>query len=1082
MKTAVYAVLLFLLQLPLGAATLPEAVTFRADGSFRIGDTEFLFQQFTADWSPADNRSWRNRKGSARPDGVELTAKLPPQFASGSVAESIRPAGPRSFDVKLKVKFPAAVSLGSLHGVITLPRQPRTVLIDGKPERLLPSPGKIVLLRRKASSLRIPVANGYRVTVTGSPLNLLIQDNRKFGTESLSIRLKATPDAGAMTESALNLQFSVEPLPAQPVSLAGAANAGFRDETAGDGKGGWTDQGPECDLRMLQQGELRFGGFTFTIPAPAAATGYNAVILSGKERNFTAQTVTLPLPENRAGAVNLLHASAWTPPQGRTLGILCAEYPDGAIERIPVRARLDCGNWRNPSDARNATVAWHTEEQTHSAGLYVSSFPLKRKGPKQLRFEIASPQAIWMIAGVLLSPEATPLAPLDNQPLVIRENAEWKPLLFQRKNPRNTPLDFSFLLDAPAGKYGFIQPSPAGHLTFERAPEKRIRLYGPNLCFTANFLSKKEADRLADHLASCGYNTVRIHHHDTLLTDPAAPDSVTLNPEELDRLDYLLFRMKERGIYVTTDLYTNRKFKPGDHIPEFIEKEQPQMKILLPVSKAAMENWKSFARKWMRHKNPYTGNTWAEEPALYCINLVNEEPLTLYWNRSKAAAALYRKKFQEYCAKHNLPPSKAAHNNPVFRLFLHELQEAALVEQIRFVKEELGVKALVTSLNCGREIPLALLRDHFDVVDNHAYFDHPGFPKNRWNLPFSYLQRSAISEMASVPRDLMPTRLPGKPFLVTEFNYCNPNLYRAEAGPLIGGYAALQNWDALYRFAWSHSARDIEQVVSAYGFNAVNDPLAQFSDRIAIAMFLRGDVKPAEILCSYQVPRNSFERKLITGFPPAFKNLGLITAVGSQPEDRRSGTPSLLPILPADATRPDRLKDRKIAALWEQANRRRLAVSATGELRLDAEKNTFTVTSPRTESVTLSSGDLAAGQLRVRQADGFQTIAAISLDGKALSESSSVLFFQLTDVASSGLKFSNRSKRLVLYRGNLPLLVRKGTATVEFVSDRPCTVTALHCDGTPCGSVRGSFQDGIYRFQADTHQFPGGVMAYHLTR
>ena len=99
-----------------------------------------------------------------------------------------------------------------------------------------------------------------------------------------------------------------------------------------------------------------------------------------------------------------------------------------------------------------------------------------------------------------------------------------------------------------------------------------------------------------------------------------------------------------------------------------------------------------------------------------------------------------------------------------------------------------------------------------------------------------------------------------------------------------------------------------------------------------------------------------------------------------------------------------------------------------------------------------------------------------------MSESSSVLFFQLTDVASSGLKFSNRSKRLVLYRGNLPLLVRKGTATVEFVSDRPCTVTALHCDGTPCGSVRGSFQDGIYRFQADTHQFPGGVMAYHLTR
>ena len=314
MKSAVYAVLLFFLQLPLGAATLPDAVTFRGDGSFQIGDAEFRFQQFTADWSPGDNRSWRNRKGSVRPDGVELTAKLPPQFASGSVTESIRPAGPRSFDVKLQVKFPDAVSLGSLHGVITLPRQSRTVLVDGKPETLLAASGKTVLLRRKATSLLLPVANGYQVTVTGSPLNLLVQDNRKFGTESLSIRFKATPDAGAMTEATLNLRFTVEPLPAQPVSLASAANAGFRDETAGDGKGGWTDQGPEYDLHMFQPGKLRFGGLTFDIPAPAAATGNNAVILSGKERKFTSQSVTLPLPENRAGAVNLLHASAWTPP------------------------------------------------------------------------------------------------------------------------------------------------------------------------------------------------------------------------------------------------------------------------------------------------------------------------------------------------------------------------------------------------------------------------------------------------------------------------------------------------------------------------------------------------------------------------------------------------------------------------------------------------------------------------------------------------------------------------------------------------------------------------------------------------
>lgn len=664
----------------------------------------------------------------------------------------------------------------------------------------------------------------------------------------------------------------------------------------------------------------------------------------------------------------------------------------------------------------------------------------------------------------------------------IREDSQWKPLAYQRKRIPGSPLDFSFLADAPAGKYGFIRAAPDGNLTFENAPDRRIRLYGANLCFTANYLTREQADELAEYFIYCGYNTVRLHHHDTLLTDPDAPDSVTLNEGQLAKLDYLLFRMKEKGIYVTTDLYTNRKFKPGDNIPECNLYTQPLMKHLLPLSRAAMENWKAFARRWMSHRNPYTGLTWAEEPALYCVNLVNEEPLTLYWNQDKAVADLYRAAFRKHCAERNLPESDTSNGNPVFRRFLHDLQDAVLAEQIAFVKNELKVKALVTSLNCGREIPLALQRERFDIVDNHAYFDHPEFPEKRWSLPFGYTQASAIGRMATVPRDLAPTRLPGKPFIVTEFNYCNPNVYRAEGGPLIGGYAALQNWAALYRFAWSHSADDIARVVSAYGFNAVNDPMAQLSDRIAIAMFRRGDVESATVTCSYTVPRNSFEQNLITGFPVAFKNLGLITAVGSLPEGSSGSLPSLLRLSPKDAVRPERLTDKKIARLWEQANNDRLAVSATGQLRLDGKANTFTVTSPRTESITLKSGDLAAKTLRLRDAEGFQTVAAISLDGRELVHSGSVLLLQLTDVASTGLQFEDAGKRLVRYRGNLPLLIRRGSATVEFLSDRPCTVTALNCDGAPCGRVEGSLVEGVYRFRADTHLFSGGVMAYHLTR
>ena len=43
-------------------------------------------------------------------------------------------------------------------------------------------------------------------------------------------------------------------------------------------------------------------------------------------------------------------------------------------------------------------------------------------------------------------------------------------------------------------------------------------------------------------------------------------------------------------------------------------------------------------------------------------------------------------------------------------------------------------------------------------------------------------------------------------------------------------------------------------------------------------------------------------------------------------------------------------------------------------------------------------------------------------------------------------------------------------------------VTALNCDGVPYGEVKSVYQNGLFRFTADTTQFPGGVMAYHLTR
>lgn len=1067
----------------LPAAELPATVKFSNNGSFRIGDAEFYIQNYSSSWVPLQNGSWQNRKAKLGTNGLTLSAVMPVGGQKADVSETIIPTGEAEFRLDFQAKFREPTLVNALHGVFQLPAGKMTVFVDGKAVQL---PGRYstmtLLSRSKAKEFRFPVAGGYEVLVTGNPLRLTIQDNRKFENDTFAFRFGASPRSGKLRESKLSLSFRILPVASQVASLKMAANMGFADEIAGDGKGGWTDQGPENDLRKMKPGTVRAGALPFEVLDPAENGGRAALVLAGKQRGFATPAVALELPENRAGAVNLLHASAWTPKNGTTLGTLIVEYADGSSSRIPVVSGTDCGNWWNPCRGKNAVIVWSAENPEALVGLYASSFALPKPGPKSLRFETATPETVWMIAGVTLSDRPVHFGAVSDKPVEMKENYEWKPLAFKRTINRGSALDFSFLADAPAGKYGFIRPTPQGTLTFEKAPQKRIRLYGPNLCLSASYLTKKAVDQLAEYFVYCGYNTVRIHHHDTLLLEPKAKDSLTLSAAQLDKLDYLVYRMKEKGIYVTTDLYTNRVFKPGDNIPECDFYDQRQMKMLLPLSRAAMASWKEFARRWMTHRNPYTGLTWAEEPALYCINLVNEGALTTNWNRSPSSVKLYEKAFADYCAQKKRRGGTASNTNPVFLRFLYELQDRVLVEQIRFVRETLGVKAMVTSLNFQSLIPFTLLRRRFDLVDNHAYFDHPGFPEKPWQLPFSYRQSSAIRRMALVPRGMMASRLPGKPFIVTEFNYCNPNIFRAEAGPLIGGYAALQNWDALYRFAWSHNSAGIYKVGGAYKFDAVNDPMAQLSDRIAIAMFRRGDVALAKVTYACTVSPECFERRETDAFPTAFQNLGLVTGIGSIPEGDRSMPPGTVELTLAQAKNPAALKDARIAKLWREANDKRLAVSATGQLRLDGNAGSFTVSTPRTESITLVSGNLAAGTLRVRDASCFQTVAAISLDDKPLAESASVLVIQLTNVANTGQLFTSDARRTMTKLGGLPLLVRKGRATVELASARSFRVTALNCDGVPYGEVKGVYQNGLFRFTADTTQFPGGVMAYHLTR
>ncbi len=1054
--------------LPLFAGELlPPEVTFLKDGSFTVGGLSFEIRAYNQRWNGVANAKWREVDSRVERSGMEVKGTLLIDGGKGRISVAAIPAAADAFTVNSAVAFAPPVQLKRLAGIITLPLGRSAIEVDGKPLSVPADPGESTKLYSGKPREIVLCGYGAEELAVSGMTEVLIQDNRKFKSDNLSVMFFFTPASGEISNASLNLRFQLRRLATQRIPLDAFVNRAFRDEP-GAAAPGWTAQGREEDLRLFQPGKVSALGVEFDVsPSGAVAVG-------GEKRGGVPKEQVIPVSlSGNPRALTLLHTSAWTPP--REFGELEVRFADGSSQKYPVSGLRDCGNWVRPRELANAAVAWRGKRPDSEIGVYLSTFPLpEKKTPVSVTLRSTSPDVIWLVLGLSFTDRELYLpAVKEERETRITAGKEWFPLNFRNRVAAGSPFDFSSRLDAPAGKYGYARPAADGSLRFENAPERRLKLYGTNLCQSANFPSKESADLIADLIARNGYNSVRFHHHDNGLVDPKAANSTTLDPEQLDRLDYLFAALKKRGIYLTTDFYTSRVFRSGDGIAG----DFSQPKALFPIDAAAMENWKTFVRNWMTHRNPYTGLTWAEDPALVMVNLVNEDNLDDRFDRAVALRDRYAAEFETWKKKHGSPNARADRSDRRFLEFLCEMQARSLAEMSRFAKEELKVQASLTSLNFHYNTWLTPLRDRFDVVDNHQYHSHPGFPGKAWSLPRKHNQSSAISAMASTPRSMMATRVTGKPFFVTEFNYCIPNRYRVEGGPLAGGYAALQDWDGLYRFCYSHNIRRIENSTIAVGsFESVGEPLMQLADRIIASLFLRGDAAPAPEAVSCAVPEQPLQPDYPTAFSSSFQMLGLVTRIGSHVEGH-----ALPPGVTAIKNTGDWNAAGTNASRWRDAIERKQAVSSTGELRLDANAELFIVRTPRTESLTLPKGALTTGGvLSVSGIKNFQTIAATSLDGKPLTESRSILLLHLTDVSNSDAVFADEDRQLLTKEGKMPLLVRRDRIdiTLKLSPGSPLQVQALSADGDPLGTVPATNNT----FTAATDLFPGGVVAYHLTR
>jgi hypothetical protein len=187
--------------------------------------------------------------------------------------------------------------------------------------------------------------------------------------------------------------------------------------------------------------------------------------------------------------------------------------------------------------------------------------------------------------------------------------------------------DLSGWLDRPAGRHGFVRGA-GGHFVSDAGP---VRFWGTNLCFEACFPDRRQAERLADRLARLGINCVRLHHMDSRSIWGNGPNKLMIDPKQLDRLDYLIDQLKQRGIYVNINLHVSRWFDVAEGFPA--RDGRPQFdKGLDNFEPRMIELQEKYARDLLTHVNPYTGRAYTDEPAVAMVEINNENALFATWS------------------------------------------------------------------------------------------------------------------------------------------------------------------------------------------------------------------------------------------------------------------------------------------------------------------------------------------------------------------------------------------------------------------------------------------------------------------
>jgi hypothetical protein len=665
----------------------------------------------------------------------------------------------------------------------------------------------------------------------------------------------------------------------------------------------------------------------------------------------------------------------------------------------------------------------------------------------------------------------------------------------------DSPIDLRYLNDKSAGDRGFLNRDGL-NFVFEKEG-RPVRFWAVCTGGDTADMDHASVDYLARRLAKAGVNMIRIHGG---VVDLSAQDPTTVDTQHLDNLHYFVAAMKKEGIYTYLSFYFPLWFevKPSYGLPGFDKITNKVPFALLFFYPRMQEIWRSWARNLMMTPNPYTGLSFADDPAVGIFEIINEDNY-FFWtftpgeNIPPECMAVLEKRFGDWAAKKHgsLQAAAAAWNHSVkgddfasgraalmgaWNFTRDGLQavpqaRARTADQVQFLTEDLrafyeqtvswlradfGVKCPIIATNwTTADSPLLGALDKYtndacDVMDRHAYFGGPHKTDRGWTVTAGdlYSDYSGLLHPEEVP--VREIQYAGHPCTVSEYSFPMPNRFRTESVLLAAAYGALQGTDAYVFFAvhgigWSGELGKWPLLVPSV--------VGQFP--AAALCFRRGDVREAETVVNQVLSLKNLYALQGSGAEEP-QNVDNIRAAEIKAGAPAAGLATNMDplayfvgrVVRAFSDDPSGAFVKNLTPYVDRA--RKVVRSVNGETSWDYGRGILTVNTARSQGATgflTTAGRIALADVNIALDNEYGALIVTALDDRPIKEAPRVLVQVMTEETTFGWQDASAEggMKKIVSMGTAPINVKQIAGKVSLTRPDAASLkaTALDPNGYP---------------------------------